>query len=323
MTHACPICPDTLATVALLEVHVNEHIDAEEQAERARAGGGLRGSLADGAEEVSPAVMTLVRKSYLMTSPQHLRRVHLASELDHFSSNAWGHGWDCSFRVIQIMLSSLLRYDVTRDALLRAGVVDVPALIELQRLIERAWSMGFDVESARELESLQGETTWIGAHEVVALLRSLGIRAFVTDFDTATMQGKKDLFNWVFEYFATRCGAARLRQGTCTYCTSTRRSKFIPPLYLLYPGHSMTVVGCEQYADKSRALLVLDGQKQPVETLRRTTQITFRHAVTSHVFAKPRFQVVGIGSTPSPVYASQSEIEAAKVVVSQAPRVSQ
>jgi hypothetical protein len=53
----------------------------------------------------------------------------------------------------------------------------VPSIRRLQQLIERAWTLGFDLFGADQLEHrLVGTRKWIGATEVAALLHSHRIR---------------------------------------------------------------------------------------------------------------------------------------------------
>ncbi|KAJ3209097.1 hypothetical protein HDU82_001399 [Entophlyctis luteolus] len=53
----------------------------------------------------------------------------------------------------------------------------------IQRLVERAWRLGFDPDGAQQLRhSLVGSRKHIGAGEVYALFHSLGVKVLVSDF---------------------------------------------------------------------------------------------------------------------------------------------
>lgn len=80
------------------------------------------------------------------------------------------------------------------------------SLYRLQKLIESAWSAGFDTPGADQLgRSLHNTRKWIGATEIIAFLTHLGIKADLVDFHipTANDGSHPKLFAWVVDYF--RC----------------------------------------------------------------------------------------------------------------------
>uniref|UniRef100_A0A6T6CU71 UFSP1/2/DUB catalytic domain-containing protein n=1 Tax=Compsopogon caeruleus TaxID=31354 RepID=A0A6T6CU71_9RHOD len=341
MSQECPVCLRVIGdgSSEILQAHVEAHFAENEDINGVVVDGGalfeeqtLRGGLADAAEEVTLKVMTKVFSAYRHGSgsgsgagrrnPAGLRKVHLASEVDHYSTSSWGHGWDCGYKNLQTMLSALFNSQRVASALRQAGVHDVPPLPALQHLIEQAWQMGFDVENARQMGSnLQGETTWIGACEVAAVLRSLGVRAGIVDFETPDRASRESMVTWIYNYFAERCGAKAIipgissKLGKCGYCRGGTWKEMIPPLFLQYPGHSITVVGAEKYADGSKAILILDVTKQALFKLQHMLLTDCRLSVGSAGLLQPRFQIVYIGQNA--LYETAEEVEAAKLVISE------
>ena len=57
------------------------------------------------------------------------------------------------------------------------GVVMIPSIPKIQRLIEAAWQKGFDLQGCEQLGGKVVDTTkWIGATEIVATLSSLKVK---------------------------------------------------------------------------------------------------------------------------------------------------
>lgn len=104
--------------------------------------------------------------------------VALSSEADHF---AQFDGYSCGYRNIQILCSALLRYPVFRNVLF-GGCGYVPDIVTLQRLIEHAWSIGFDPTGYRQLKTILHTNKFIGSTECAIVLRYFGIPAQVIAF---------------------------------------------------------------------------------------------------------------------------------------------
>ena len=98
------------------------------------------------------------------------------------------------------------------------------------------------MEGAAQLGyKILGKNTWIGATEIVALLRSFGIRARLVDFwrPTGTDGTHPELGRWTKLYFTTSRNSARSGSNSCLVCEDRH------PLYIQHSGHSRTVVGIE------------------------------------------------------------------------------
>jgi len=117
----------------------------------------------------------------------------LCSPLTHISQRkSLGADWSCGYRNIQMLCSSLLQLEeyqrVLFDGTTRNGCP--PNIKALQGWLERAWKMGFDTAGAEHFNGqIVGESSWIGATECVALLRSFGVRADVVDFELSKQKG--------------------------------------------------------------------------------------------------------------------------------------
>lgn len=177
-----------------------------------------------------------------------LSSFHLSSHFDLYSTTVSGTGWDCGYRNTMMFISSLLREDTMIGPMLaRSGVTAVPCIENIQARIEAAWRRGFDVDGAlfyrHRLVGKSGSESWIGAVEICCLLRGMGLRALVADFEkTKSASGNhQELLDWVLNYFDTRC-----RAGGCLKCRNTffgRAGSFICPLILQHQGHSRTIAG--------------------------------------------------------------------------------
>ena len=122
------------------------------------------------------------------------------------------------------------------------GIGLVPQIPYVQEALENAWSAGFDVEGAAQLgHKIMGKNTWIGATEIVTLLRSFGIRARLVDFwrPTGADGTHPELSRWTKHYFTTSLNSAHSVSNSCLVCDDRL------PLFLQHSGHSRTVVGIE------------------------------------------------------------------------------
>eukprot|EP00286_Rhodomonas_abbreviata_P023437 CAMPEP_0181307554 /NCGR_PEP_ID=MMETSP1101-20121128/10951_1 /TAXON_ID=46948 /ORGANISM="Rhodomonas abbreviata, Strain Caron Lab Isolate" /LENGTH=235 /DNA_ID=CAMNT_0023413797 /DNA_START=158 /DNA_END=865 /DNA_ORIENTATION=+ len=167
--------------------------------------------------------------------------------------------WDCGYRNMQSMLSAYLNHDsIERDQLFSSGILTIPTLKDLQKRIENAWLKGYDQIGGMQLDySLYDTNKWIGATEVVSMLRSCKIRACVADFDfTAGQCDLNTMVQIVWEYFETRCGNGKIKG----FARGSNQNSFVAPLYLQHQGHSRLILGVEKWANGNIKLLILDPQ---------------------------------------------------------------
>lgn len=190
----------------------------------------------------------------------------MCSTVDHYASTYGDKGWGCGYRNCQMLFSCLVKHNGYNDLLYKAWSLiggnsssnfngdnpsrsALPSISRIQRMIEFAWSQGFDAPGAEQLGSkLVNTRKWIGPTEVVTLLSSLRIKCKMIDFHRPTRSDgcHPELFNWVLQYFQ-------------------KNDDFKPPLYLQHQGHSRTIMGVEQLKDGSIIMLVLDPSHTPMQ----------------------------------------------------------
>ncbi|GAB0494459.1 hypothetical protein MMPV_005752 [Pyropia vietnamensis] len=248
------------------------------------------------------AVLAIVRAADASTSGRSAGlpgSLHAATEADAWPSAAWSAGWDCGYRNAQTLLSAALRWPAAATALAAAGIMRVPSVRELQLRLEAAWSAGYDAAGVASAAGgagggiALGGDAWVGAVDVVALFRSLRLRAGVADFDSGrrrprrgggsggpslarllghragdvdaevgTAAGKAtatEMAEWAHAFFVRRCR----EEGGCAGCGRGGRGGggLISPLYMQHQGHSRTVVGADRRRDGTVRLLVVDPSK--------------------------------------------------------------
>lgn len=257
----------------------------------------LAGSLNDSAEHFYPNILAKIFPHYEGLEHVLRKKVHICSKLDMFSSNVAGLGWDCGFRNIQMLFSSLL-YDPESARLIHgAGMSEVPSVPEIAGRIEDAWKRGYDPEGAANFGgTLLDKEVWIGATEVFILLRSLNIQAFVKDFETPTDVEKRNMFEWIFGHFKDWCNGRACSVHRHTILGS-RKHSLVPPIFCQWQGHSVTIVGAEKTKAGDVLLIVLDPSRGFFHSLmeHRTSRLNLvRRRIDHSQFAQPRFQLVSL-----------------------------
>ncbi|AEA39003.1 hypothetical protein CPARA_3gp345 (nucleomorph) [Cryptomonas paramecium] len=192
-------------------------------------------------------VCNAVLKSYFNSWPRDLVKVYTCSPLDFHAQTM---NWDCGYRNTQTVLSSYLNFDcVVRDHLFSSEILTTPTLLDIQKKIENAWMRGYDQVGGMQLDySLKNTNKWIGATEVVAMMRSCRIYACVADFDyTSNQCDLNTMVQVIWEYFKNRCN-------------KKSDHSFVAPLYLQHQGHSRLIIGAEKWINGDIKLLILDPQ---------------------------------------------------------------
>lgn len=184
--------------------------------------------------------------------------------------------WSCGFRNLQMLLSSMMP---TLSCIFPEGV---PTIEEVQGTMEMLWSQGYDRRNAlHHKHSLVGKKTWIGTVEVWSYLSFKRIDSIIIQF-IKTTENRAMLGNFVWAYFNRICGSFGcscngntniqgnplaspilnsteyashlIREITNPYyCNGNaggggeggvrRCGCSLPPLYLQWEGHSVTIVG--------------------------------------------------------------------------------
>lgn len=174
----------------------------------------------------------------------------------HYCVDLGDRGFGCGYRNFMMMMSSLETEEY--KSLILQGLfgydiefgTDTPNTPHVQAALERAWSRGFDLAGRDQLEGkVVGTSKWIGPTEIYSILFSMGISCTIVDFHTPDSDGKHSrLLNFIKDYFYT--------------VTADGYSTRLPPLYLQYRGHSITVIGYERTRD-FECLLVFDPSYSP------------------------------------------------------------
>lgn len=209
---------------------------------------GLKAAESNGVDDGSSCTKSVAaRVSNLSAASAGVTKSYVCSSIDHYASSYGDKGWGCGYRNIQMMLSSLFQ-NPNYSEMLRAaiGSNSMPSISRLQKMVESAWTQGFDVQGKEQLGcKLYNTRKWIGATEIVTLFSWMRIECQLMDFHrpTALNGCHPDLFNYVLRYFE------QPRPHT-------------PPLYLQHQGHSRTIIGIEQKAS-GLTLLILDPSHSP------------------------------------------------------------
>ncbi|KAI9721361.1 MAG: hypothetical protein M1828_005221 [Chrysothrix sp. TS-e1954] len=144
----------------------------------------------------------------------------------------------------------------------------VPGVLELQDMIEEAWSKGFDLHDAKFLTGgIKGTRKYIGTPEVRSLLAYSNIpTTFEVCHDTRigpdrAQNAHKRLIDICLEYFGAESQMAwqkGIKQSDTVARTIIKITPH-PPMYLQQSGHSVTIVGVEKgNEDDPGAIFVFD-----------------------------------------------------------------
>lgn len=209
---------------------------------------GLRAAESNGVDDSSSCTKSVAaRVASLSAASPGVTKSYVCSGIDHYASSYGDKGWGCGYRNIQMMLSSLFQNPNYSEMLKAAiGSNSMPSISRLQKMVESAWTQGFDVQGKEQLGcKLHNTRKWIGATEIVTLFSWMRIECQLMDFHRpSALNGcHPDLFNYVQRYFE------QPRPHT-------------PPLYLQHQGHSRTIIGIEQKAS-GLTLLILDPSHSP------------------------------------------------------------
>ncbi|XP_058105180.1 uncharacterized protein LOC131248751 [Magnolia sinica] len=132
--------------------------------------------------KIEGGLMLLLRKCLEMESGKSSNII--SGHVDHFQSiESEDSGWGCGWRNIQMLSSHLLMQRREAREVMFGGSGFVPDIPSLQRWLEIAWEMGFDMTGSDSFNhKVYGSTKWIGTTECASLFRSFGLRARIVDF---------------------------------------------------------------------------------------------------------------------------------------------
>jgi len=118
------------------------------------------------------------------------------------------------------------------------GSGNLPDIITIQEALEYAWKCGFDLTGAAQLgHKVKGTNKWIGTTEVAVLLSFFKLRVGIYEFKNI-QNSSHQMIQWITDYFH-------------------QDREFLPPLYLQYAGHSISIIGVE-IGSRGTHILVFD-----------------------------------------------------------------
>ncbi|KAM0787250.1 hypothetical protein ACM66B_006486 [Microbotryomycetes sp. NB124-2] len=220
-----------------------------------------------------PVLATLLSRAH---KEGRTRSAYLASDRTlHIGSRLMDAGWSCGYRNIQMFLSSVRHLE--QYARLSATLpLAIPSILDLQQIIEQAWSEGYDPLGAAHFgNKLVKSRRWIGTTEAYAALTWLGFRVQIIDFPKVPgASGTNDaLVNWILEYFQVDSSTHKKQKNAMTALMASSgqavRMTKKQPLYLQHHGHSRTVVGVDVAKDGQAWLILFDPGKSVSTTMSR------------------------------------------------------
>ncbi|KAF7322523.1 hypothetical protein HMN09_00030800 [Mycena chlorophos] len=196
----------------------------------------------------------------------------------------WDAYWGCGYRNYLMACAALMDQQLQPMYFPLLDSPIPPSIFNLQRIIEDAWRAGFDPEGAKELKSLVGTRTKIGAADIQVAFTFRGIPSLLVEFDLDEKGGGADvLINWTMEYFSKQSGlvdteSARKRKpqtvndlwGAAPVSVTSRM-----PFILQHDGHSRTIIGYEVTKLGEVNLLQFDPSMILRDNMRKAALATF------------------------------------------------
>ncbi|EPS37625.1 hypothetical protein H072_8666 [Dactylellina haptotyla CBS 200.50] len=160
----------------------------------------------------------------------------------------------CGYRNIQ-MLASYCR-KVLIPGCERLFEERIPTVIQIQKWIENAWDMGINSHARDETGGILYTRKYIGSSEVEAMFTSFGTATIPRQFSEPNQQ--INALRHVLSYFSTGY------EIDPDKVVQTEKA----PIYFQHHGHSMTIVGIEQYKDGTLCLICFDPMFSPSQNIR-------------------------------------------------------
>jgi len=149
-------------------------------------------------------------------------------------------------------------------------------MFTIQEAIESAWKSGFDPTGASQLShKVKGTKKWIGTSEVAVLFSFFRLRIGVYEFKSSATK-PHNIIQWITDYFHSN-------------------TSFLPPLYLQYAGHSLTLVGVELGSKGTTHILVFDPARSGQFIKKELSQAVLKSVrIPASRFNSPEYQIVTI-----------------------------
>ncbi|KAK6541581.1 hypothetical protein TWF694_007384 [Orbilia ellipsospora] len=168
---------------------------------------------------------------------------------EHHGANGF-----CGYRNIQ-MLASYCRKNLVPGCE-RLFEERIPTVIQIQKWIENAWDMGINAHAREETGGILYTRKYIGSSEVEAMFTSFGTATIPRQFSEPNQQA--NALRHVFNYFT-----AGYEQDSDKVVQTDK-----PPIYFQHHGHSMTIVGIEQYKDGTLCFICFDPMFSPSQNIK-------------------------------------------------------
>ncbi|GAA6009831.1 hypothetical protein JCM11491_000831 [Sporobolomyces phaffii] len=249
-----------------------------------------------GTPRILPILRQALAKSHASPHGRTLVAYLATEHVEHIGTRLGDWGWGCGYKNLQMLISSarhLPQYrqlfatrtliesprEVEHDPSIPAGI-PVPTILELQEIIQAAWSLGFDPPGAQHFRhQLIGKKSWIGTTEVFTALTSIGIRQVdqpllltrIVDFPkikkgqeqtgTRTDGTHQTLIKWIISYFSTPSRPVERAAASDSAGTASSSATILndgPP----EPKNAFTTLLSS--AHRSSAILTVSPNKQPL-----------------------------------------------------------
>ena len=167
-----------------------------------------------------------------------------------------GHNF-CGYYNIQMLVGSLVATGAAGCEHFTAGI---PSVLKLQELIEEAWDKGINSQGRTQTGGVKGTRKYIGTLEAQAVFKLLGVKTSARAFPEEGELGNasEQLIAWIKEYFGADEGVERKTSGQAGSTPGKVQITDKQPIYLQWPGHSVTAVGQITDHEGKSELLVFD-----------------------------------------------------------------
>jgi len=271
----CPICQISFRNSQLLLEHIELHYtDNISQSQGPIIKPHCSYTFLKDTSPITTGLLKILRNHYNYNA-RFIKSFNLCSSVDFIGTTFNDKTYGCGYRNFQMLLSYLYTIPLIRTVLFD-GSGTIPNILTIQEALEYSWKCGFDPTGYAQMGyTVKGTKKWIGTAEVAVLLSFFKLRVGIYEFKN-TQNSPHPITNWIIDYF---------RQDR----------EFLPPLYLQYTGHSITIVGVEIGSKGTSYLLVFDPAKsgQYIKTeLGQSRFRTVRIPITR--FNSSEYQIVTI-----------------------------
>lgn len=224
---------------------------------------------------VTPGLIPILRQALLRSHANgKTQRAALCKDsICHIASEFLDTTYGCGYRNYMMACSLLYEQDIIPQYRHNLDQDGGPSIRQLQRLIEMAWSDGYDLVGATQLKNrLVNTKKWIGTADLYTAFTYRGIPSRLVDFPQSGADPEV-LPRWVANYFFPPKSTGNIQSALSGASPVVQTEK--APLILQHQGHSRTVVGIETNKAGILNLLVFDPAKKIPSNLRKQALSAF------------------------------------------------